>query len=456
MKKLSILTVMVMQVAMTMAQTNPAITAWLQNTSGIKGRYYLTGNSTPNTSTTDVNVQQVRYSANYVYVNATGIPAYVTGPFALGTITTAANNSYVFKLPLSPTAATTHTAVGMGATAVFIDGTVAYRARDAASYNNQGQWHQNAVYFENIGFDCAHGHPGPMSSDYHQHQNPSAFNISSVPTSSICNVYLADGLYIPDSAVHSPLIGFAPDGFPIYGSYAYTDPNNSASAIKRMRTSYRIRNISSRTTLPDGTAATGPTLTQMITSMLPGSSPLQAVLGAYEEDFEYVAGYGDLDQYNGRICKTPEYPGGIYCYFATIDSLSRPEYPYLIGDYYYGTVAQSGPGASFTHATVSEPVTTYTPLAITETDLGRIEVTIFPNPAKDLLVIQAYTSKPVDRKVELCDMTGRLVQTEVLRQGSTMCYFDTRTIYQGSYIVRISDGINATSKLIEIRNNFIK
>ncbi|BCU99449.1 MAG: hypothetical protein CM15mV28_0170 [Thaumasvirus sp.] len=30
--------------------------------------------------------------------------------------------------------------------------------------------------------------------------------------------------------------------------------------------------------------------------------------GKFVEDYEYVFGQGDLDQYNGRFCKTPDYP----------------------------------------------------------------------------------------------------------------------------------------------------
>jgi hypothetical protein len=182
----------------TFSQTNPAILSWLQNTNNTKGRYYLTGNSTPILTTINANVQQVQYSTNFVYVTATGVPAFVTGPFATGPVSTALNNNYVIKMPLNPIVATTKTAVGNGPIAAFINGTVAYKAGDGMSYNNLNKWHSNAVYFENIGFDCAHGHPGPMTSDYHHHQNPSAFNIETVPTSSICNVYLADGLYVPN------------------------------------------------------------------------------------------------------------------------------------------------------------------------------------------------------------------------------------------------------------------
>lgn len=417
------------------AQTNPAITSWLLNTTNIKGSYYLTGNSIPILTTVNANAQQVQYSSNFVYVTATGVPAFVTGPFATGPVTTALNNNYVIKLPLNPTVAATKTAVPNGAIAVFINGTVAYKAGDGMSYNNQGNWHSNAVYFENIGFDCAHGHPGPMTSDYHHHQNPSAFNIEVVPTSSICNVYLADGLYVPNAATHGPLIGFAADGFPIYGAYGYTDPLDPTSPIKRITPSYHLRNITDRTTLPNGTAAVGPMFTQMVQIAGPGQPQIQAVLGAYLEDFEYVAGLGDLDQYNGRFCKTPEYPNGIYCYFATIDENNKPVYPYLIGDYYNGT-----PQASL-HATINEPVTTYSPaLSVDDDYLEQIGVTLFPNPSSDVIVVQTNGLTTNEIFIELKDINGKVIQTQTINKGSTMAYLDVTTLYNGTYFVHVISG----------------
>lgn len=429
------------------SQTNPAITSWLQNTNNTKGRYYLTGNSNPILTTTNANVQQVQYSNNFVYVTATGVPSFVTGPFATGPVTTALNNNYIIKLPLIPSLATTNTLVGMGAVAAFINGTVAYTAGDGGSYNNQNQWHSNAVYFEKIGFDCAHGHPGPMTSDYHHHQNPSAFNIETVPSSSICNVYLADGLYIPNAAAHGPLIGFAADGFPIYGAYGYTDPLDATSPIKRITPSYRLRNITTRTTLPNGTSAVGPTLTQMVQIMGPGAPQIQAVLGAYLEDFEYVAGLGDLDESNGRFCKTPEYPNGIYCYFATIDANNKPVYPYLLGKYYHGTVQAN------LHATIGEPVTTYSaPLSMANNNLEQIGLSLFPNPTCEIAVIQSYAPTVSDLKIEMFDVNGKLILKDTLIQGSTMCYLNLQTLYAGIYFVKISDDKNSIIKKLVVSN----
>jgi hypothetical protein len=46
-------------------------------------------------------------------------------------------------------------------------------------------------------------------------------------------------------------------------------------------------------------------------------------MGAFTQDFEYIPGYGDLDECNGRIGVTPEFPDGIYYYMVT------DEFPYF-------------------------------------------------------------------------------------------------------------------------------
>ena len=59
--------------------------------------------------------------------------------------------------------------------------------------------------------------------------------------------------------------------------------------------------------------------------------------GRYLEDFEWASGVGDLDQYNGRFTVTPEFPGGTYAYFVTIDASGTPAFPYIIAGQFYGT-----------------------------------------------------------------------------------------------------------------------
>ena len=98
------------------------------------------------------------------------------------------------------------------------------------------------------------------------------------------------------------LVGWAADGFPVYARYGYTDANDSSSAIKVVKSSWKLKAIEDN----------GRPSTNLKTSVT-------IPLGAFTQDFEYVDGYGDLDQCNGRIGVTPEFPDGIYHYMASDD-----------------------------------------------------------------------------------------------------------------------------------------
>lgn len=126
---------------------------------------------------------------------------------------------------------------------------------------------------------------------------------------------------------------------------------NNASSIKRIISSYKLRSISDRSTLADGTSLSSSQAGPGISTTYP--------LGSFIEDFEYSAGYGDLDQYNGRTCVTPEYPNGTYAYFITLDSNLDPAYPFIIGPKFYGNVVYANLGADSGKVVISESVTTY-------------------------------------------------------------------------------------------------
>ena len=81
------------------AQTNPAITSWMQNTT-ITARHYVAGNSTPINDSSPVNCQAVQYNTTDVYVTTTGLPSYVTGPFLDGNPSIASNQNAIFRIPL--------------------------------------------------------------------------------------------------------------------------------------------------------------------------------------------------------------------------------------------------------------------------------------------------------------------------------------------------------------------
>jgi hypothetical protein len=119
---------------------------------------------------------------------------------------------------------------------------------------------------------------------------------------------------------HSPIIGWAYDGNPIYGPYGFNTP--TGGSIKGLLSGYKLKeNIKTDKNRP---------------SIYPE--------GFFIEDYEYV-GSGDLDEHNGRFCVTPEYPNGVYAYFTTIDdgnveesgpfnNYKKPIFPYVIGNTY--------------------------------------------------------------------------------------------------------------------------
>lgn len=449
MKKIITTSVLVSSAIILAAQTNPAITSWLQNTT-VKGRHYVSGNSTPiNDASLTANVQTVQYSANYVYATTQGIPSYVTGPFLDGNPSLASNQNAIFKFPLAPVQNTaTPVATSGGNIGVFINGVAMFDYRDGVSWKNStgayaggplggtgdGVWNRDAIPAEKAGFDCSKGHPA--MGNYHHHQNPSAFDLDLNVISTICNLYDADGLYVIDSTVHSPLIGFAYDGFPVYGAYGFKNTNGTGGIV-RMKSSFSLRNITVRNTLYTGASVTaGPN----VSSTYP--------LGTFKEDYQFNTPTSSdyLDIHNGRFCVTPEYPNGIYCYFATVDANWNSAYPYLVGPTYYGTKV----AAKVT--SITEAVTSYTYAAtgINNNELNDINVSIFPNPASDLIAIQIKDLVKENCLVELYDVTGKLVDKTTLYQGSTIVYFDTKKLYNGIYFVKMKIGNQEINRKIVI------
>ena len=125
-----------------------------------------------------------------------------------------------------------------------------------------------------------------------------------------------------DSINHSPIIGWSYDGCPIYGPYGYT--NASGGPIKILESGYTPSISSIR---PNPLTSNG--------------DPIYSE-GFFVEDYSY-SDDKDLDEHNGRFCKTPEYPNGVYAYFSLINpnfrdsegvfkNYRKPQFPYFIGN----------------------------------------------------------------------------------------------------------------------------
>ena len=125
-----------------------------------------------------------------------------------------------------------------------------------------------------------------------------------------------------DGTNHSPILGYAYDGNPIYGPYGFSNPLDSNSAIDRIRSGYSLKN-----------------------NRLGGPNPEVFPLGTFIEDYQWnpstETGKLELDENNGRFCVTPEYPEGVYAYFVTVDSNGAPKFPYILGKNFYSLPVDS-------------------------------------------------------------------------------------------------------------------
>ena len=134
----------------------------------------------------------------------------------------------------------------------------------------------------NFGTDSSNAHVQPGGA-YHYHGIPEGF-VAKLGT-----------------GTSMALIGWAADGFPIYARYGFKSPMDASSGTKVVTGSYRLKPT--------------PSAGRPAASAYP--------MGTFTQDYEYAAGSGDLDECNGRVGVTPEFPGGTYHYYAT------DTYPYL-------------------------------------------------------------------------------------------------------------------------------
>jgi len=166
---------------------------------------------------------------------------------------------------------------------------------------------ENGYLFENIEKSFGYG--------YAHIANPSSLRIELLDT---------------NSNNHSPIIGYAYDGNPIYGPYGYSNPLNPSSSVERMGSSWRLK------TARD----------------FGGPDIVTYPLGSFIEDYRYQHRFGSLDENNGRYCVTPDYPNGVYAYFITIDAINQPVFPYILGERFYGIPVESNYAEKISQANV--------------------------------------------------------------------------------------------------------
>ena len=385
------------------------VTSWMINNNGHKAQYYDEFfNIVQLNDSSDI--LKVCYNSDTVWVRSHSLASFIMGPWDNDPFVCAAQDfTYVFpRNPVYPSSV--HDNVPISMIGLAVNGVALYAAGDGKSYNsstntnnNTGDdlWHVLAWEAHANEMDAnGGGHPDP-NQIYHNHSN-------------------LTGLYSAANTGHSPIIGWAFDGWPIYGPYGYSSAMDATSPVTRIEGSYQLRSITTRTTLPDGSTST------------PAGPNVNATfyLGLYIEDFEYVSGSGDLDEYNGRYCVTPEYPTGTYAYFLNTDANGDPVYPNLMAEKYYGkylpvNIGPNGGDASgIYNSTCLEPT-----VNTIQENYTAAEIFVYPNPASNKITIDAPV---MPEKINIYSTEGKLVQT-----ASNTSTLDIYHLDKGVYIVEV-------------------
>ncbi|MDF2449735.1 MAG: hypothetical protein K0R26_2239 [Bacteroidota bacterium] len=429
MMKINVLTAVLL--AAISVHSQPNINSWHLNTTGAKGKYWDNPGPILVTMSDSAGITKLCYSSSYVYVRTRDLAGNFTMGPSLNPNDPVAQN-YTIRFPRNPVQQTgSQTAVPLGGgIGLAVNGVLLYGSRSADSYksstnNNSmtgdGKWHCDAWYNEKNTMDTSGNAHADPSGKYHYHANPKR-------------------LYTYPSTSHSPIMGYAIDGFPIYGPYGYSTATNSLSNVARMTSSYQLRSISTRTAYANGTI-TSPSGPNVSTSF---------PLGMYVEDYEYVNSSGTLDVMNGRYCVTPDYPAGTYAYFMTVDNTGNPAYPYLLAINYYGVVTAGDAGINFGNSAI--PTTGVTCLT-SVTKVGEIikeneNFLLYPNPVNEQLTIDL---KNGDYKTyTVMDLLGHVVLKGHLNTG--LGNITVEALDNGIYFIVLSNLDHDTQAVRFIKN----
>ena len=198
-------------------------------------------------------------------ITANGLPDHPTGRFPnANNPNRIAVQNYRYTVPLRPAVQPKPTPLGPQPFGVALNG-VLFDPGTAEYWHNDRQsgWHYDAKGNAfSLGLDANNAHVQPNGA-YHYHGIPAA---------------LLARLATGQSAM--TLLGWAADGFPLYGPLGHEDARAGDSRLRVLKSSYQLK----KSTRPAG-----------------AGQPGGAYDGIFVEDFEFVPGSGDLDECSGRF-----------------------------------------------------------------------------------------------------------------------------------------------------------
>ena len=266
-------------------------------------------------------------------------------------------------------------------------------------------WHVEADFTLNM--DLNGGHVNNVSR-YHYHNIPLD--------------YFTNDLGI-DGTDHSPIVGYAADGFPIYYKFLYADILDSSSGIAEYRSGYKLR---SGQRSGDGISA-----------------PNGIFDGTYIEDYEYDSSLSTLDECGAIFARTPEYPEGTYLYVLTDN---WPYIPRCLRGKYVDNSFRLGPNCP--SSTAFEDCSMI-PTGISEFKNTEISVEVYPNP------VSKYLNVRLNSGVQLSEIIG----VKIYNMNATIVYnastheqvIDLEGIAKGIYFIQFETETEQVTKKIVIQ-----
>ena len=220
----------------------------------------------------------IEYNADRMIITSNGIPNHT---FESGLGGPASTQNYKWIIPLNPVANETIVmAPERGPIAVTVTGVPLYGPEEGPGGDAVALHHNYFVEDRQpIELGICGGHSGPVGT-YHYHFDGNCMHWHASASNQWKDI-LNWNTDMIDSTKHSPVIGFAFDGFAIYGPFGY----DKDGILVEMKSSYQLR-------------------------------PNQNGYGGID-DWEYVEGLGHLDECNGILSLVPESQEPIYHYHST-------------------------------------------------------------------------------------------------------------------------------------------
>ena len=265
-------------------------------------------------------------------------------------------------------------------------------------------WNVEALEMFSMDFNNSHSNGG---GEYHYHGIPFS--------------YFIDSLNI-DGTEHSPVVGYAADGYPIYYKFSYTDSNDPNSGVSAFSSGHSLK-TGNRTgdgiTAPDG--------------------PYD---GFYIEDYEFENPDWPLDECNGRFGVTPEFPNGTYYYLLT------DNWPYIPRCFYGNVIDNSfriGPNCPDSDAEIDCTEEVVNVIG----QINNVNIYIKPNPSSSLLQIYGFDSSVAQEisQISIYDLNGKIW---FIAKGFKE-NIDISNLARGSYFLQINLNNSQVTKKIVVQ-----